>query len=225
MRLCPTRRIFGPDLGQIQAPINKRMPKAAGISGEDTDLTVLNPPGRPRILARHAGGCGSLLQEPGFIHHQHPVRIAKRLDCIASHQAAEIIGRPGGSTQKRLDAVRTLKAGLFRQHPAGLALGSRKHTIDEGACRLLLLAAPKCRRNDLSQFLERGLPVEQCSRPVRNRHTTQFPLSDIMAREPQTHINRNCSTRFLVAQHHWEEVSWAIAEHAWRFEPLLAEVT
>lgn len=95
MRLGPARRIISPDPGQIQAPINKRMAKAAGIGGKDTDLSVFDPSRRPRILARHAGRCSPLLQEAGLIHHQHPVRIAKRLDAVASHQTAKLIGRPG----------------------------------------------------------------------------------------------------------------------------------
>lgn len=46
---------------------------------------------------------------------------------------------------------------------------------------------------------------------------------DLLCRRVDAHVQFRhwC----LVAQHHWDEVSWAIAEHAWRFEPLLAEVT
>jgi hypothetical protein len=28
----------------------------------------------------------------------------------------------------------------------------------------------------------------------------------------------------LVAEHHWDQIGWAIAEHAWRFQPAIEEV-
>lgn len=30
-------------------------------------------------------------------------------------------------------------------------------------------------------------------------------------------------TNCLVAEHHWDEVGWAIAENAWRFETMINE--
>jgi uncharacterized membrane protein YfcA len=38
--------------------------------------------------------------------------------------------------------------------------------------------------------------------------------------------SRTLSTRLscLVAERHWDQVGWAIAEYAWRFQPLIDEV-
>ena len=56
--------VADPALGQVQLPVNQRMPVTAGVGQEHPELAVLDPPGRARILALHPSGLGSLLENP-----------------------------------------------------------------------------------------------------------------------------------------------------------------
>lgn len=98
--VCQSRNLrqqVMPEQPNSRGSISQGMPdrRTKMMPTKATDLSVFDPSRRPRILARHAGRCSPLLQEAGLIHHQHPVRITKRLDAVASHQTAKLIGRPG----------------------------------------------------------------------------------------------------------------------------------
>lgn len=70
-----------------------------GVGQEHPDLAALRPPGGPRVLPLHPGRPGALLDEPGLISDQHPLRIAQVLDDIVPHVVADLTGipvRPGG---------------------------------------------------------------------------------------------------------------------------------
>jgi len=69
--------ILGPALGQVQLPVDESVPVSAGVGQEHADLTVLDPPGRARVLPLDPGRLGALLEEPGLIHDQHRIEVAR----------------------------------------------------------------------------------------------------------------------------------------------------
>ena len=76
--------IAEPALGQVQLPVDQRVPVAAGIGREHPHLAVLDPPGRPQVLPLHPSRLGALLEEPGLVHHQHRVGVAEVLYDVAA---------------------------------------------------------------------------------------------------------------------------------------------
>src|SRR5690349_10439604 len=70
-------RVFGPGLRQVQLPVDQRVPEPGGVRQEHPDLAVLRPSGGPGILSLDSRRPDALLQEPGVIGDQHPVRLAQ----------------------------------------------------------------------------------------------------------------------------------------------------
>jgi hypothetical protein len=68
------------------------MAQPAGIAGEDADLAVLDPPGRPRRLAADADRVAALLQKSRLIDHQDAIRATKRQGHIVADKIAQLIG-------------------------------------------------------------------------------------------------------------------------------------
>src|SRR4051794_7835044 len=86
-RLAPGE-VLGPLFRQIELAVDQRMPFAAGISEEHTDLAVLDAPRRAAVLACHAGRLRSLLQKAGLVDDQHRVAVGQRLDHVRATQIA-----------------------------------------------------------------------------------------------------------------------------------------
>jgi len=85
-RLAAAVRVVGPGPREIQFPVDQRVPVHRGVGQEHPDLAVLGPPGGPGVLPLHPGPPGALLEEPGLIGDQHPVRVAEVIDGIAPLQ-------------------------------------------------------------------------------------------------------------------------------------------
>ena len=88
------RGIIRPGLGQVEGPIDESMPMAAGIGEKDTNLAVLDAPGRAGLLTRHAGRLGAFLEKARFIQHQDRIVIAQVLDHIGPQVISDRIGVP-----------------------------------------------------------------------------------------------------------------------------------
>ena len=98
-------------------------PARGGVGEEDADLAVLDPPGRPRVLALATPArLHSLLQEAGLINDQHRLRVAEVFDDVRPQVIAHLVGAPLGAPEQVLQAVGRRVAGLFGQLPAVLAL-------------------------------------------------------------------------------------------------------
>ena len=82
MRLGPARRIPGPVLGQIEGPVNQGAAMRAGVAEKHTDLAVLDPPRRARVLPLYPRRLLSLFQEAGLVQHQHSTGVAQVLHYI-----------------------------------------------------------------------------------------------------------------------------------------------
>jgi hypothetical protein len=121
MRSRPALGIARPSLRKVELPVDEGVPVLGGISREHADLAVGDLAGRAGVLAGDAAGRLALLQEPGFVDHQHGIGRAEHLDHVVAHDIAQRIGIPGGTAEHRLLAPRPCVARGFRPHPAGLA--------------------------------------------------------------------------------------------------------
>jgi len=83
------------------------------ISEEDSDLTVLNSTGRPRILLPHASGFGPLFQEARFINDQHAILLGQMLDDGLLQVIAHVIGSSFNAPQKVLNVSGRRIARMF----------------------------------------------------------------------------------------------------------------
>ena len=63
-------RVSSPGPGQVELPVNQRVPAGGRVAEIDSDLGVLDPPGRPGVLPLHPGRGGALLQVTRS--HQRP---------------------------------------------------------------------------------------------------------------------------------------------------------
>ena len=68
-------RVIGPGPGQIQLAVDQRMPGWGCVAEVDSDLGVLDPPGRAGVLPLHPRRGGAFLQVTGLIGHQHRIRV------------------------------------------------------------------------------------------------------------------------------------------------------
>jgi len=131
--------VGGPPLGQVELPVDQRMPGSARIGHEDTDLAVLDPPGGAGVLPLHAGRAGALLHEPGVIHDQHTIRLAQPVDHVVPHIVTDTVDVPVRPTQQSLHPIRTDLASMLSQRPPILPLEPRdqpRHVLPHPSPRL-----------------------------------------------------------------------------------------
>ena len=69
--------VAGPGTRDIQLPVHRRVPRAAGVDEVDGDLGVLDPPGRAGVLALDPDGVGALLHVAGLVDHQHRLLVVR----------------------------------------------------------------------------------------------------------------------------------------------------
>jgi SAM-dependent methyltransferase len=95
----------------------QRVPVRRGVRQEHPDLAVLRPPRSPGVLPLHAGRPGALLQEPGVISDQHPVRPAQLLHHVSPDIVADPLHIPVRPAQQPLHPIRADLARPFGQRP------------------------------------------------------------------------------------------------------------
>ena len=71
-----TCAVLSPTLWQVEPAIHEGLALATGIGQEHTDLAVLDPACRSRILARHPSRVLPLLQKSSLIDDQHTILVA-----------------------------------------------------------------------------------------------------------------------------------------------------
>ena len=106
---------------------------AGDVGRKDPDLAVGDLASRARVLAPDPAGRAPLLQEPGFINHQHGVLVGQVFNHIAAHDVTQGIGVPAPAAQDRLLPPGTRIARRLSAHPAGLAALVTQQTIREAA--------------------------------------------------------------------------------------------
>ena len=113
--------ITGPGLRKIELTVNQRLAISARITEKHAHLAVLDPAGRPRILADNANRMAPLLQETGIIDNKHTVFAAKRLHDISAYLVPQPVRIPAAAAKQCLHPPGTRQARIFGHHPAGLA--------------------------------------------------------------------------------------------------------
>jgi len=126
--------ITRPEFRQIQRAVDEGMAVRRGIGGKHADLAVGDLARRAGVLTRHTTGGLALLEEAGFIKHQHRVRIGQRLQGIIAHDVAQRIRLPTRTTKNGLLAPRSFVTCRFGPRPAGLAPLRPKQAIEERIC-------------------------------------------------------------------------------------------
>ena len=163
------------------------MALATSIGQENTDLAVLDPPRRPRILARPAGRLGSLLQEPGLVDDQHAVRRAQVLDHITAAQVARLVLIPQDMRQNPLGAPRPAVTDRFGQLPAVLALGRAEQPFQIQTRLAPRLRTPKQLTHAPLQLRQRLTPPGQPDRLQHQTHPEPKPqISTVKLSYPQS---------------------------------------
>jgi hypothetical protein len=124
-------RIVGPDLGQIQCPVDEAMAVPGHVGREDPDLAVGDLAGRARVLARDAAGRLTLLEKAGLVEHQHGILLGQALDRVVTHEVAERVGLPAAAAEDGLLPPGAGVARRLRPHPAGLASLGPEEAVQE----------------------------------------------------------------------------------------------
>src|ERR1019366_7366724 len=105
------------------------MALARGIAEKHADLTILDPSGRPAVLARDADRMGALLHEARLVQHQNAAGIAEPLHDIVAADVACPLGIPEAAPEHRLHPPWGFIARIFGQLPAVLALDAADQSI------------------------------------------------------------------------------------------------
>src|SRR5512144_3444859 len=87
----------------IEPTVDERVTLGAGVAQEDTDLAVLDAPGRARVLALHADRMCALLHKTGLVQHEHGLRIAPMLDHVGAQGVAHPVRLPARASQDILN--------------------------------------------------------------------------------------------------------------------------
>ena len=101
---------------------------------------------------------------------------------------------------------------------------TRNHVVREMESRIRELERPLGRKTLEAEILREALGQVTLKNPtllVRSPRERAISSEGGGRKAGSFPLQLSC----LVAEHHWDEVSWTIAEHAWRFEPVLAELT
>ncbi len=106
LRARATLRVAGPPGGQVQRPVDERVPGRGGVRQIHRDLRVLDPAGGAGVLPLHPDRRGALLQVPGLIDHQHRVRVTQVVHDIAAQIVPDLLGIPLRPRQQVLQRIR-----------------------------------------------------------------------------------------------------------------------
>jgi len=150
--------IVGPGAGQVQLPVDHRVPRLAGVHQVDGDLGVLDAARGAGVLALDPNRGGALLEVAGLVHHQHRVILAQVLDHIVADVVADRVVVPHRPGEQVLHSVRAGIAGLLGDRPAVLArqVGQQPQHERPGPPSGLHPAKPT--RDPAQQLLQAGLP-------------------------------------------------------------------
>lgn len=130
----PPLGVLGPGLGQVEADIDRRV-SGRGRQGEvDGDLAVLDPPGRPRVLALHPDRRTALLDITGLIDRQNPqIRTGiEVLGHVGADLGSDLVLIPRGTRKQVLEPVRIRFPGDLGESPAVAPLQMRHQRRGQG---------------------------------------------------------------------------------------------
>ncbi len=84
--------IVGPLLRQVESPVEECRAVPRAVGKEDTNLGVLDPASGARELPRHPSGAGALLEELGFVDHEHSLGVADSFHNVIPQVVTDFIG-------------------------------------------------------------------------------------------------------------------------------------
>jgi site-specific DNA recombinase len=151
--------IVGPGPGQVQLPVDHRVPRIGGVHQVHGDLGILDPAGGAGVLALDPDGGGALLQVAGLVDDQHCLVLAQVLGDIVAHVIADRVVVPHRSGEQVLHPVRAGVAGVLSDRPAVLAGQVRKQPTHERPGPLPQIHPSEPTRNPTHQLVERLLPA------------------------------------------------------------------
>ena len=67
-RFPPPLGVGSPSLGQVEPPVDQRVPLAAAVRQEHPDLAILDPTSRAAVLALHTDALRPFLQEASLVN-------------------------------------------------------------------------------------------------------------------------------------------------------------
>ena len=132
-------RVVGPPPGQVQRPVDERVPAPGGVGEHGQHLAVLGLPGRPAVLRGHPHRLDPLLDHLGVVGDQHPVLGAQGGHHVVADPVTQRVGVPLGPAQQPLQPVGRPVPDVFGQLPGVLPrhIGQQPaHQIGERGPRL-----------------------------------------------------------------------------------------
>jgi hypothetical protein len=153
------RRVVQPALGQVQLPVDHRVPRIGGVHQVHGDLGILDPAGGAGVLALDPDGGGALLEVTGLVDDQHRLVLAQVFGDIVADVIADRVVVPHRSGEQVLHPVRAGVAGVLGDRPAVLAGQVRKQPTHERPGPLPQIHPSEPTRNPIHQLVERLLPA------------------------------------------------------------------
>ncbi len=95
VRLLPASRVFGPRVGQVQAPIQRGVALGRDVGQEHAHLAVLDLAQPPAPLPGHAAGGVALLGKAAAVHDQYRVGVGPRLGHVPTQLRHNRLVVPG----------------------------------------------------------------------------------------------------------------------------------
>ena len=125
-------RVAGPGSGQVEVPVDERVPGWGGVGQVDRDLAVLNPPGCAGVLALHPHRAGALLHVAGLIDHQDRARVPEVPGDVSAQVIPHTVGVPDCLRQQPLHPPRIGVPGMLGDRPAVGPRQPRQQSMQEG---------------------------------------------------------------------------------------------
>ena len=175
----------------------------AGIGEKDAELTILDTPCCPAVLALHAHRLGPFFQKPRFIDDQHGSALPKHLFHIPAQHIAQLLAVPHGSIQEVLHRIRRRFSRLFCQLPAIFAFHRTEQPSHIRLRSLPGLHLHKTGAHPLAYLLERVSPdlCRRCGCGDLNggEAIRRFPSSLLFSSPFHSTLRYNCSNSLNIS--------------------------
>lgn len=160
------------DLGQVQLPVDYRVPGVTGIGQMHRDLGVFDPSGGLGVLTLGPHRRRPLLDIAGLIDHQYAVRVTQVLDDVA----AQVIAHPIGVPVRPREQVLCMPSGLVG--PVCSAIVQSSCAADRPAARsrtpeAAAAARPARTGQPPDRAARRASPTSAVPPCVRHRHAAR----------------------------------------------------
>jgi hypothetical protein len=150
--------VVGPGPGQVEVPVDERVPGRGGVGQVDRDLAVLDPSGGAGVLTLHSNGAGALLHVTGLIDHQDRVRVPEVLGDVSAQIIPHAVSVPDCLRQQPLHPARIGVPGMLGDRPAIGPRQARQQSTQEGRNPAPWFDTGEPRPDSQHQLIELQLP-------------------------------------------------------------------